>query len=306
MFKQRKIEEEMQEQPDVYLYDTIPTNVRIQIWHIITGVLGEDSPMDRVYEKIEKYFLRELGVFSLNDMIGGQRTRYDNPRNDLGNFMLKVDDTYLFISVVEVCFRLIRQLNYDNTPSLWFNEHQTPTDAIEELNIRFQRANLGYEFVDGLVVRINSKEIHKEIVKPSLSLLSSEKIYKGADAEYRAAFNFYKEGKYEQVLGECNKALESCLIAICKKREWKFPSKPTTGNLIPVCKENNLFPPYSSDYLGILSGLLKGVSVIRGQSAAHGQGTEVRQITKEVASYALHLTATNIVFLIDCEKVLND
>lgn len=186
----------------------------------------------------------------------------------------------------------------------WFKEHQKPGDAIQELNMRFQRANFGYEFINSLIIPIDSKEIHKEIVKPVLGMLSSEKIYQGADDEYRTAFNFFKQGKYEQVLSECNKAIESCLIAICENRKWKTPGKPTTGGLITVCKENSLFPPYSADFIGMLTGLLKGVSAMRGQAAGHGQGTEVRKISRELASYALHLTATNIVFLIESEKSL--
>ncbi|PKL14785.1 MAG: hypothetical protein CVV52_00335 [Spirochaetae bacterium HGW-Spirochaetae-8] len=305
-YLQRKIEAN-KPQSDVYVYDNFPINFRIQIWHIITGVLGKNNESrwgDVQYKVVQEFFLREVGVFALKDFIGLDRIPMDNRQDDICNFMLNVKESDLFLSVVEVFFRVISGINVSSIPPGWFQNHQLPADAIEELNIRFQRANLGYEFIDNLIISIDSKEVHKEIVKPSLTLLSSEDIYSGADDEYRTAFTFYKEGEYEQVLSECNKALESCLVAIIKKHNWKAPGKPTTGNLIPVCKENKLFPSYTADYLGILTGLLKGVSAIRGQSAGHGQGTEIREITKEVASYALHLSATNIIFLIESERSL--
>jgi HEPN domain-containing protein len=252
---------------------------------------------------MQKFFLRDQGVFHLKEIV---RMNYDyqrdNPQSDLGDFFLNTKDDDLVLSIIEYCFVMMGERQ--PWPSAWFSSHRAPLDAIKELNLRFQQSNLGFKFQERMLIQIDSEELHKEIVRPSLSKLSSDKIYKGADGEYREAFSFYKEGKYEQVLIKCNNAVESCLKAICKKHSWSIKGNSVTGDLISECKNNGLFPPLTGTHLAHLTSLTKSVSAIRGDSAAHAPDDEGRNVTFEVASYVLHLTATNIIFLIECERAL--
>jgi hypothetical protein len=42
---------------------------------------------------------------------------------------------------------------------------------IEELNARFKHASVGYQFVEGKLLRLDSTVAHEELVKPALVLL---------------------------------------------------------------------------------------------------------------------------------------
>jgi len=269
---------------------------------VFEGYADISSGFD-VFEVVAKITKKAEGVDSLLECLGTKPRSYHSAKEQVTILLKSSDDIPLIISVIELMFRTVNMsINY--LPSEWFDRHTNPEDAIKELNLRMKDANLGYEFIDGYIIPINSKELHKKVVKPSLFLLSSEELYKGSDDEYREAFSFYKTAKYAQVLIECNKAIESCLKAICTKRSWVIKGKANTGNLITVCKDKGLFPSLTSNHLTNLISLTKSVSAIRGDSAGHGQGTEIRKVPKELASYVLHLTATNIIFLIESERVM--
>ena len=45
-----------------------------------------------------------------------------------------------------------------------------------------------------------------------------------------------------------------------------------------------------------------GIATIRNKEAGHGQGADVKTVEESLASYMLHLTATNLLFLAECDK----
>lgn len=56
-------------------------------------------------------------------------------------------------------------------------------------------------------------------------------------------------------------------------------------------------------HVSALRSLLEsGVPTIRNKLGGHGQGEEIRHVSQHHASYALHLTASNILFLSDMEN----
>jgi hypothetical protein len=48
--------------------------------------------------------------------------------------------------------------------------------------------------------------------------------------------------------------------------------------------------------------LESGTPTVRNKEGGHGQGTEITTIPEHLASYTLHLTATNLLFLANCEE----
>ena len=46
---------------------------------------------------------------------------------------------------------------------------QDPDDAVEELNHRFKEHAIGYQYLEGELVRVDSQFAHAEIVKPALA-----------------------------------------------------------------------------------------------------------------------------------------
>ena len=60
-------------------------------------------------------------------------------------------------------------------------------------------------------------------------------------------------------------------------------------------------PGFSVGHLeGVSKTLSAGLPVLRHKkSAAHGQGANVEEVERHFAAYALHLAATNVVFIVD-------
>ena len=91
--------------------------------------------------------------------------------------------------------------------------------------------------------------------------------------------------------------------AIHEKHSWSYDPKDTAKKLIDSCLKNKLVPKYLQDQFSSVENLLKsGVPTVRNKEGSHGQGTEVSTVPEHLASYALHLTATNLLFLAKCEE----
>lgn len=82
--------------------------------------------------------------------------------------------------------------------------------------------------------------------------------------------------------------------------------RPCTGELIQIdgCDlSQNLIPAYlQSQFTSLKTMLETGIPTIRNKNAGHGQGADIKEVPEELASYMLHLTATNLLFLLKCEK----
>ncbi len=172
-------------------------------------------------------------------------------------------------------------------------------EAITELNFRFKQHGLGYEFVNGEIVRIDNTIIHKDVIKPALRLIYDEG-FSGAEEEIRRAFEYRRKSDNKNAILEAEKAFESTMKTICDKKWYVYDkAKDTAQKLIKILESNNFYPTYMSAYLTNLRTTLEtGLPVIRNKNAGHGQGSLVVNISDEFAEYALNLAATNIVLLV--------
>ena len=293
------------EVPDVFKYDNIPLNLRVQIIHILKDALGNPdifgSPTLESYEAIHDILCREYGWLSLSP--DGIHTRPDYYHSVL-NFIMQTGDYEKVLDAVEVSFKLVNAVSgnyvYKNSSDVKIE----PEEAINELNSRFIEHGIGYQFESGQIIRIDSKFVHTEIVKPVLNVLSDE-LYKGANDEFLRAHEHYRKKEYKECLNYCLKAFESTMKIICKKHHWKYDETDTAKKLLEICFQNNLIPQYlQCHYTALRSSLESGVPTIRNIESAHGQGEEIKEIPPYMASYMIHLTASGILLLTDAEKEL--
>ncbi len=163
---------------------------------------------------------------------------------------------------------------------------------------------IGYQLESGKIIRIDSKFMHSEVVKPALTVLA-DNMYKGANDEFLKAHEHYRHGRYKECLNECLKSFESTMKAIYTKRGWSYNEKDTAHRLIGICFQNKLIPDYlQSKFNSLQSSLESGIPTVRNRTSAHGQGSEISEVPSYLASYLLHLTATTILLLADAEKAL--
>jgi hypothetical protein len=268
------------ETPDVYIYDDLPNPLRVQIVHIIRDTFGVDGYstdyVARAYLFVNETLCREYGLFQLSD---SQRPG----RESVINFFLKVQDAERALDVVEMCFRIIDgYIRRTDEYRFHSTRKMEPDDAIAELNDRFKEHGVGYQFESGEIIRVDSEFLHAEAVKPTLVVLRGE-AFKGANEEFLQAHEHYRHGKHKECLVDCLKAFESTMKSICKLRNWPTQSTDTAKTLIATCFTN-------------------GVPTVRNKNGGHGQGPDPVKVPEYLARYALNLTATSILFLVEANE----
>ena len=307
--------------PDVYQYEHIPRELRIQVVHIIDDWWTEVSNQyhryfrsyagmfpssEDLYKRIHEILCREYGQFSL-----GNRS----DRNAVGNFLINTPKVEEAIDVIEVSMNvmdcLIREAIDVIEVSVHVMEHhirrysldaqQSMDSAIEVLNHRFREHGVGYQYESGKIIRVDSKLVHAEVVKPALSLLA-DPMYAGANDEFLKAHAHYRARENKECMNECLKAFESCLKAICDKRRWAYKDTAAAKDLVDIVLAKGLIPRFmESPFNGFKSALI-GVATLRNKRSGHGQGGKIVEVPESMASYALHLTASNILLLARADK----
>jgi hypothetical protein len=66
-------------------------------------------------------------------------------------------------------------------------------EPIDDLNKRFPQHNLGFEFIDGRILRREESHVHEEVVKPAFFLLRRRGL-EAAQDDFSEAFGFYRGG----------------------------------------------------------------------------------------------------------------
>ena len=297
--RQRKLKGEV---VDVYFYDKIPKELKIQIVHIIRDSIGEpvikyNNPFN-AYKLIHETLCREYGVFTLSE---GHYNESDEEA--VLNFFLRSIDTEKALDIIELFFRYMETI-IDKTHNYkhYFMLKTTTQDAINELNYRFKEHGFGYQY-EGELIRVDATFVHSEITKPTIHLLNNKKFI-GANEEYLKAHEHYRHGRNKECLTECLKAFESTIKIICIEKGWMFNQTDTSKKLIQVCFQNNLVPAYTQNQFTSLQNLMEsGIPTIRNKLGGHGQGQIPQIVDDATTRYGLNLTGTNIIFLIAQSKI---
>ena len=291
--RQKKLRGEV---PDVYSYDFIPEALRIQIVHILRDALGNREAylrqdyVRKTYDFIVDILCREYGVFHLNSPVMNS-----DKFNDLSMFLLQESVVDKILDAVERSFQsIVRSIDIMITAD-------SADQAIEELNYRFKEHGVGYCFVNGEIIRIDSELLHAEVVKPALTLLTQRE-YAGAQEEFLRAHKHYRQGNAEEALNECLKAFESVMKSISDKKGWTYDDGDGASKLIGICLDNGLIPSFWQQNFQSLKSLLESsVPTGRNKLGGHGQGSVQRTVPGYIVGYVLHMTAAAIVFLAEAE-----
>jgi AbiJ N-terminal domain 4 len=293
-------------QPEVYQYDKLPVEFRRQVIHIWRSSISAHSSylQNDWWRLMHEYIIRELGVFKL-----GQDERA-SPESQCFSFLLNAETPIdNIIDLLEITFHCVdKHIRKDIQecqihpayldPAIY---RQLPDDAINELNHRFREHSIGYQYNNGHIIRVDSGFIHAEVVVPALTLLSSQD-FSGAEQEFRVAHKYYREQEYKETIANALKAFESTMKTICNRLGWDYEENDTASKLIEKIVKKELIPKYHQESLHALKRLLESVSTPRNKEAGHGQGEDVKNVPAYLAGYALHITASNIIFLVEACK----
>ncbi|EJC62459.1 hypothetical protein QWA_10339 [Alcaligenes faecalis subsp. faecalis NCIB 8687] len=292
--------------PDVYVYDALPETLKTQIIHIWLDTLGRsdqdyDGEVEKAYSFIVNTLCREYGLFKLP---GARDYGGRDYIEELANFLLLEKDIERTLDAVELSFGVIDRVTRNRNYLRRQNAAKIADSAIDELNGRFQEHGVGFQFIDGEVIRIDSELIHSEVVKPALRLLNKNK-YAGAQQEFLKAHEHYRHGNAKEALNECLKAFESLMKSICDTRGWSYNGNATAKNLIQACFDNGLVPTFwQQNFTSLRSLLESSVPTGRNKLGGHGQGSTTTTVPDHLVAYMLHMTASVLVFLSEAEAAL--
>lgn len=293
------------EATDVYTYDEIPETLRIQAWQILGDVIGDynryrhNETSQQIYRRIVGLLRREYGVRDLPT----PRKYPDDNYEELEHFLMLTPDHERVLDVIEMGFKAVHAVGR-NTRFNGFEADVIASRAIDELNHRFKENGVGYQFVDGEIIRVDSELVHTEAVKPALRLLNT-KDYAGPHEEFLGAYEHFRHGKNKEALNDCLKSFESTMKAICDKRGWTYQASDTAKALLKVCFDKGLIPQFWQSQMTHLQGLLESsVPTGRNKLSGHGQGAVPTEVPAYLTAYMLHMTASTLVFLTTAEKEL--
>lgn len=281
------------EAPDVYQYETISAQLRAQIIHLLKDAFGERSRYGADHlDPVRSILHREYGVFNLSKL------PTNTSRTELFSFVANDATTEQVLDVVEVAMAILKRDSGGPRATL------NVAEAVDELNTRFREHAVGFQYESGEIVRVDSRLIHQEVVRPTLAVLSDRR-YAGAESEFLKAHEHHRHGRDGEAINECLKALESTLKVICKKRGWAFKETDTAKALLDTVFANRLVPEFlQGEFTALRAAIESGVPTTRNRTSGHGAGSVPKTVPPHLASYILHLTAASILFLTDAEKHL--
>jgi hypothetical protein len=283
---------------DVLVYDELPQPLKVQIVHIWQNLVPRFAAFwmngtDSFYRLAANHIYQEFGVFRLTN-------NARNATEDVCNYFLQERDVGKCLTVIELIFftfvEVVKADSYVNAGMM-----DDIRRAANELNGRLKEHSVGYEFVEGKIIRIDSGFIHTETVVPAMTLLQ-DSTFSGANQEFLKAHEHFQHRRFPEAMNECLKAFESTMKAICHKHGWQYSQSDTANKLMTVCGDNGLFPPYMRNSLSGLRSALEVVATVRNKLSGHGQGVQEVQITEETAAFMIHSTAANILYLASLEK----
>jgi len=307
-FSKRQKKFKQEKKLDIYSYDTLPQPFRVQIVYIWVESIGgynsdifayrENKLSNTYWHEILRIIAEEKSLFNLGNP-------NDNPYIQCKNYLLNSKTTDA-LDILDLTFayidKVLRHLNpYEREQA---GIRLEPDLAIEKLNYRFEEHQLGYEFIEGQLILRNNKYIHKEAIVPAIKLLHEEMFF-GPSEEFLRAHEHYRKGRYKEAIVEALKAFESTIKSICETRNWPYDPTAQASGLIKVIFEKELIPSYlQSEFTALKSVMECALPTLRNKSSAHGQGKVVKDVPDYFASFALHLAASNIVFLVEAHKAM--
>lgn len=274
--------------PDIYNYEDIPKNLRVTIIRLTSRNLDEGY-----FTAIHRIICDEYGKHQLIKLDTHWSSYYKERCPNYGK-----DISQFFENFLPYQFDIALDLLYLFLSYLHKTDKQ---NVVQEINQRMLENGFGYQFENDTLIRIDSLPMHKNVVKPTLELLQDSR-FENANAEYRQAFDDYNHRRYEEMFVNLCKSTETTIKIIFDINKFEPPKSSTLSSLIETLKNNNFLPNYSTESLNGLAKVLNTIGNIRNNNGGHGTGVEKRKIDQSFITYAMHSTASALLFLLQRQK----
>jgi hypothetical protein len=157
---------------------------------------------------------------------------------------------------------------------------------------------MGYQFIDSRMVRSNSAFMHSEVVEPTIALLQ-RKGFERPEEEFMEAHEHYHRGEIHEAIVDAGKALESVLKIALKRNGVTLAGNENASVLIPKFTDM-IVPAHLRTQLQALVKIMEIVPSLRNRpGVAHGAGSRDAETLDSIASYALNVTTSTILLVVD-------
>jgi len=302
LFSQRKKKQEGKR--EFYEYDKITKETRRKIFYAFERSIkylppGEKYSEYTVFERLRIKIIHQYG------MDGGisRLTINDIPNQvlDVHTYMLncKLEE---FLDSIQLFFYTYLGLIQGMHPTLAGSAPKGIEKTIRDINDIFQLDGIGYEIIkkdnDFLVIRADSKYLHEEVVKNALTLLEN-KDFETPLKEFEKAIEKYTRKEYAESITYANSTFES-VMKIILDRDTGDATQLIRELMKLEIRDQSFLPPYCESMGDQVKNLLQTLPVTRTEKGMpHGKGKKDTRVDRSYAQFALHLSGTFIVFLIE-------
>ncbi len=250
-------------------------------------------------EEINKFLLYKLGSITLTEHEDIYFERSEETIDYLGK--CSGED---FLDFIEYIFRV------DSFNHLKLNRFE----FVKELNSFLEMDDLPYHITDFVtkkremkisgkiipftetisgpkVIMKESQLVHSQIIAPALQFLKHPD-YLNANNEFLEALEDYRKDDYKDCLTKCCSSFESVMKIICQNKGWTYEQKNTAKPLVDIIIKNTDLEPFFEQTLII-------VAILRNKlSSVHGDGVITKEISPQIAEYAINMTASSMLMLL--------
>lgn len=277
---------------EVIILDELPRKLRVQLNFILKDILYDH---DHNYAKIHELLCRKYGELSLSS----KYNLGDFDKQALEEALTKEDYNFnLIFDIMELAirYRTNQMLN-------WGDDDEEIDEFIDDVqksvNSSFKESSMGYEMINGKIFRKDSEVTFTEIIEPTINLTYNE-VFKNVNVEFVNAIKEYQKGDNKNCIVKLLRAFESTLKIICDKKGWGYNETDRCSALIDICFDNNLVSQKMKSEFTSLNSLLKsGILPVRNNFAGHGDGGEEKVVEDYLARYAINITGSCILFVIE-------
>ena len=276
---------------EVIIFDELPRKLRVQFKFImdkfLTGVLFG-------YEDIHRMLCEKYGELSLSS-----KHRLGVKDNETLTEVLTRDDYNLEL-IFDLMELIIKYKVNDMAGQFYKDDIIEYISEIQDLiNLRFKESSMGYKMVKGQIIRQDSEVTFTEIIEPTINLTYNE-LFENVNVDFVDAIKEYQSGDNKDCIVKLLKAFESTLKIICDEKGWEYNETDRCSKLINICFDNDLVPQeIKSEFTSLNSLLQSGIPPVRNNFAGHGEGGEERIVEDYLARYAINITGSCILFVIE-------
>ena len=248
---------------EVVIFDELPRKLRVQFYFILKDILYDYDPH---YAKIHELLCRKYGKLSLS-------SRYalgDYDKEALEEALTKPNYNFnLIFDMVELAIRYqIDQMLKDGYEGEEINEFIE--EVQKSINTCFKESSMGYEIVNCQIIRKDSEITFTEIIEPTINLTYND-LFENVNVDFVDAIKEYQNGD--------NK---NCIVKLLS------------------CFDNEIVPQeMKSEFTSLNSLLQSGILPVRNNFGGHGDGGEEKVVEDYLARYAINITGSCILFVIE-------